>query len=103
MNFQKIDFPIEARAPIEANGGVCVAAWECIHGNNYVGVLLAEEPVGLNGADALHLRVSASTACIRRFPSDQEIKEALKASGIDPNNAGLLVRNNVVHIFKAKP
>ena len=100
MQFSKVDFPIQARQPIEANGGVCLAAWECAYGNNFVGVLLAEEPSGPNGELEKHLSVSATTACIRRKPKRKEIREALKAAGMS-GNAQIQVGNNVMHIFQS--
>jgi len=99
VRFTKVDFPIQARQPIEANGGKCIAAWECAYGNNFVGVLLAEEPSGDSGELERHLSVSASTACIRRMPKRKEMRAALDAAGMS-GEAQMQVGNNVIHIFQ---
>jgi len=99
VRFTKVDFPVQARQPIEANGGKCIAAWECAYGNNFVGVLLAEEPSGDSGELERHLSVSASTACIRRMPKRKEMRAALDAAGMS-GEAQMQVGNNVIHIFQ---
>lgn len=99
MRFEKIEFPIQARIPIESKGGKCIAAWECSYGNNFVGALLAEEPSGDGGEMERHLSVSASTACIRRMPKRKEIREALNVADMH-GQAEVLVGENVMHIFQ---
>jgi hypothetical protein len=99
MRFIQTVFPELAKRQIEANGGKCLGAWECAYGNNFVSVLLAEEPSGLNGELKRHLSVSASTACIRRMPRLKEIREAIKAAGMS-GNANIQTENNVMHIFQ---
>lgn len=101
MKFELVPFPAEAKRVIEWRGGTCIAAYQCLKGDDFVGVIVSDDPSGEHGAIERHMSVSASTRGVRRMPRQREIKAAMDDTGVRAMSADHIVQGNmVVHVYQ---
>lgn len=99
--FVECPFPEPARAMLVHQGGMPIKAIVWKRDDDVAYGMLAVEPCGDHGELQRHLSVSASSRGKgRRWPTDEEVAEAVEAVGLKLTECEVVRQNEVVHLFR---
>lgn len=97
--FVDVPFPAPAAAHIRRNGGRPLMAKQGHIGDVCLWVLVSDDPSGPNGAIERHASVSARTQQYRFMPTQEHVRAALWAVGMD--GAEVSEGDECVHAYRA--